>query len=195
MKKDLPSALRRILDSRQRAVDQEPARRYAAVLVPLFYHQEEYHLLFTLRTERLATHSGQVAFPGGLCDAGDKSPLHTALREAEEEVGLKQDDVQVLGSLDDIRTRSTNYIVTPFVGLVPHPYSYRPDLTEVAKIFSVPLLFLQDQQNLNHELWVHNDEEIPIVTYRYQGYKIWGATQRIIENLLEILSNEYEDPS
>ncbi len=195
MKKDLPSALRRILDSRQRAVDQEPARRYAAVLVPLFYHQEEYHLLFTLRTERLATHSGQVAFPGGLCDAGDKSPLHTALREAEEEVGLKQDDVQVLGSLDDIRTRSTNYIVTPFVGLVPHPYSYRPDPTEVAKIFSVPLLFLQDQQNLNHELWVHNDEEIPIVTYRYQGYKIWGATQRIIENLLEILSNEYEDPS
>ncbi len=190
MKKDLPSILQESLSSRQRVEDQEPARRYAAVLVPLFYHKEAYHLLFTQRTERLTTHSGQVAFPGGLREVGDENLLRTALREAEEEVGLKQDDVQVLGPLDDIRTRSTNYIVTPFVGLIPHPYCYRPDPTEVAEIFSVPLPFLQDRQNLNHELWVHNGEEIPLVTYRYQGYRIWGATQKITENLLEILSSE-----
>jgi 8-oxo-dGTP pyrophosphatase MutT (NUDIX family) len=190
MDKDLPSVLQKRLSSRRRVVDQGPARRQAAVLAPLFYHKEEYHLLFTRRTERLATHSGEVAFPGGLRDAGDESLLRTALREAEEEIGLRQGDVQVLGPLDDLRTRSTNYIVTPFVGLVSHPYPYRPDPTEVAEIFSVPLSFLQDRQNLNHELWIHNGEEIPVVTYRYQGYRIWGATQRITENLLEIWDSE-----
>lgn len=187
MTKDLPSVLQKRLSSRRRIADQEPAARHAAVLVPLFYPKEEYHLLFTRRTESLSTHSGQVAFPGGLRDARDESLLHTALREAEEEIGLRQDDVQVLGPLDDIRTRSTNYIVTPFVGLVSYPYPYQPDPTEVAEIFSTPLSFLEDPQNLNHEVWVHNSEEISIVTYRYRGYRIWGATQRITQNLLEIL--------
>ena len=96
----------------------------------------------------------------------------------------------MLGPLDDIRTQSTNYVVTPFVGLIPHPYPYQPDPIEVAEIFSVPLLFLQDRQNLNNEIRVHNGEEISIVTYRYRGYRIWGATQRITQNFLEILGSE-----
>ncbi len=190
MKVDLAPFLQKRLSRRRRSQDPQAAARHAAVLVPLFCHQEAYHLLFTQRTTRLKTHSGEVAFPGGLCQKGDASPLETALREAEEEIGLKPKDVQVLGLLDDIRTRSTNYVVTPVVGLVPYPYLYRLDPKEVAAIFSVPLSFLQDPKNLTQETWFYKGEAIPMEAYYYREYRIWGATQRITQNLLEILRDE-----
>ena len=157
-------------------------------MVPLFFYAAEYHVLYTLRPTTIGTHSGEVAFPGGRYQDDDASLLQTALREAEEEVGLKPDDVQILGPLDDLRTRSTNYLVTPYVGLIPPNYSYRPDPKEVAEIFSVPLAFLQDPHNQHNEIWYHREEQIPIVSYHYRGYTIWGATQRVTQNLLEVLA-------
>lgn len=190
---DIASLLYTRLTERQRDVDPahaDQATRRAGVLVPLFLHQAEYHLLYTLRPTSIGTHSGEVAFPGGRYQQEDASLMHTALREAEEEVGLKPEDVTILGPLDDLRTRSTNYLVTPYVGLVPPAYPYRPDPKEVAEIFSVPLAFLQDPHNHSDEIWEHEGERIPIVTHHYQGYTIWGATQRMTQNLLEVLNEE-----
>lgn len=180
--------LKQRLGQRQRHTDADQSARRAAVLVPLFFQDSEYHVLYTLRPTSIGTHSGEVAFPGGRYQSDDDSLLQTALREAHEEVGLKPEDVQVLGPLDDLRTRSTNYLVTPYVGIIPQAYPYRPDPTEVAEIFSVPLAFLQNPENQNHEIWRHKEEDIPIVIYRYNGYQIWGMTQRVTQDLLDVLS-------
>ena len=178
------------LERRERLIDSDQTAKRAAVLVPFFEHEGEHHLLFTLRTSNLPTHKGDVSFPGGRYHADDASLLHTALRESEEEVGLKQADVQIIGPLDDLRTLASNYVVTPYVGMIPYPYDFQPSAWEVAEIFSVPFVFLEDLGNLNDETWVHDGKTIPIQTYRYQGYKIWGATQRMIQNLLEILGKK-----
>ncbi len=187
MHTDLLTVLKNRLQSRTRVVDDGQSAKRAAVLVPFFEREGEYHLLFTLRTSHLPTHKGDVSFPGGRADKEDASLLHTALRESEEEVGLHPSDVQPIGPLDDLRTHATDYVVTPYVGVIPYPYDFQPSAWEVAEIFSVPFAFLEDLSNLNDETWLHNGETIPIQTYRYQGYKIWGATQRMIQNLLELL--------
>ena len=187
MHTDLLATLRTHLQSRTRFVDADTAAKRAAVLVPFFEREGDYHLLFTLRTSNLPTHKGDVSFPGGRADKKDASLLGTALRESEEELGLRPSDVQLIGPLDDLRTMASNYVVTPHVGVIPHPYDFQPNAWEVAEIFSVPFTFLADRGNLNAETWLYDGATIPIQTYRYRGYKIWGATQRMIENMLDIL--------
>ena len=184
---DLLTALGTRLRSRTRIVDDDQSAKRAAVLVPFFEREGNYHLLFTLRTSNMPTHKGDVSFPGGRADKKDASLLHTALRESEEELGLYPSDVQQIGPLDDLRTMASNYVVTPYVGVIPYPYDFQPNAWEVAEIFSVPFTFLADRGNLNAETWLYDGATIPIQTYRYQGYKIWGATQRMIENVLDIL--------
>lgn len=187
MHTDLLATLRTRLQSRIRFVDADTAAKRAAVLVPFFEREGDYYLLFTLRTSNLPTHKGDVSFPGGRADKKDASLLDTALRESEEELGLRPSDVQLIGPLDDLRTMASNYVVTPYVGVIPYPYDFQPNAWEVAEIFSVPFTFLADRSNLNAETWLYDGATIPIQTYRYQGYKIWGATQRMIENMLDIL--------
>ena len=187
MHTDLLATLKTRLQSRTRFVDADTAAKRAAVLVPFFKREDDYHLLFTLRTSNLPTHKGDVSFPGGRVDKKDTSLLHTALRESEEELGLHPSDVQLIGPLDDLRTMASDYVVTPYVGLIPHPYDFQPNAWEVAEIFSVPFTFLADHGNLNAETWLYDGTTIPIQTYRYRGYKIWGATQRMIQNMLDIL--------
>ena len=184
---DVLTLLTNRLQSRTRFIDTDTVAKRAAVLVPFFEREGDYHLLFTLRTSNMPTHKGDVSFPGGRVDQKDASLLDTALRESEEELGLRLSDVQPIGPLDDLRTMASNYVVTPYVGVIPHPYDFQPNAWEVAEIFSVPFTFLADRGNLNAETWLYDGATIPIRTYRYQGYKIWGATQRMIENMLEIL--------
>lgn len=184
---DALTLLKSRLRSRTRVVDDDQSAKRAAVLVPFFEREGKYYLLFTLRTSNLPTHKGDVSFPGGGADKEDGSLLHTALRESEEELGLRPSDVRPIGPLDDLRTHATNYVVTPYVGVIPYPYDFQPNAWEVAEIFSVPFTFLADRGNLNAETWLYDGETIPIQTYRYQGYKIWGATQRMIQNVLDIL--------
>ncbi len=187
MHTDLLTVLGTRLQNRTRVVDADQSATRAAVLVPFFEREGDYHLLFTLRTSNMPTHKGDVSFPGGRADKEDASLLHTALRESEEELGLRPADVRPIGPLDDLRTHATDYIVTPYVGVIPYPYDFQPNAWEVAEIFSVPFAFLEDLSNLNAETWLYDGATIPIQTYRYRGYKIWGATQRMIENVLDIL--------
>ena len=121
--------------------------RSAAVLIPMLRENDEWHLLFIRRTNIQGDmHSGQVAFPGGGMDDGDESIQETALRETQEELGIAPQDVQVLGKLNKFMT-ITNFLVTPFVGVLPWPYALKPSPEEVSNVFTIPLNWLNNPQN------------------------------------------------
>jgi 8-oxo-dGTP pyrophosphatase MutT (NUDIX family) len=185
----LVAGLEDALRSRRRIVLAPPDKTVAAVLVPLLTIDGEPSLLFTRRSNRLPHHQGQVAFPGGRHHPDEDADLvATALREAREEIGVDPADVHLLGALDDIETVSTRFVITPFVGVVPHPYAFRACPVEVDVIFTVPLRVLQAPGAERRELWDFGGREIPIDTYPVDGHVIWGATLRITRNLLTVLA-------
>jgi 8-oxo-dGTP pyrophosphatase MutT (NUDIX family) len=127
-------------------LNEETRLKCAAVLVPLVWHEEEWHLLYTRRTDTVESHKGQVSFPGGACDEGEVTPEETALREANEEIGLNADDVKVLGRLANLIT-ITYFRVTPVIGVVKWPAVFRVGEHEVARIFTIPLGWLSNPAN------------------------------------------------
>ncbi len=151
--------------------------RPAAVLIPLLQDNGQWRLLFTKRTERVEHHKGQVSFPGGARDPGDSDMLATALRETEEEIGVAPDDVEILGALPPLVT-ITNFLVYPFVGLIPYPYPFRPNSFEVAGIIETPL----DQ--LVAEAAAQEPTANRPMKFNRQGEIIWGATARMLQSLL-----------
>src|SRR5688500_18358758 len=124
----------------------ETRLKCAAVLVPLVWQDDEWHLLFTRRTDRVESHKGQVSFPGGACDEGETTPEQTALREADEEIGLQANDIKVLGRLANLITISY-FRVTPEVGAVKWPTLVRVGEREVAGVFTIPLEWLANETN------------------------------------------------
>lgn len=161
----------------------------AAVLIPLITLNDEWHLVFTRRTEAVEHHKGQVSFPGGGCDVGESSPEQTALREAEEEIGLKSADVRLLGKMNEVLT-ITHYRVTPVVGVLPWPYKIRPEPAEVERVFTIPLNWLSDP--VNWEVRSVTPAGAPrafqvIYYHSYDGEILWGATARMTHNLLSVL--------
>jgi 8-oxo-dGTP pyrophosphatase MutT (NUDIX family) len=154
--------------------------RASAVLIPLFYNQGQYHVLLTERSEEVNFHKGQVCFPGGTREPSDSSLLQTALREAEEEIGVKAKDVEILGEFDDSVTLTSNYVISPFIGFIPHPYPFKADGREIREIFSVPLSFLMDEANFRQDSY----------EYEYDGHIIWGATARILRQFTDLLKSE-----
>ena len=166
----------------------------ASVLIPVFYSSAEWHVLYIRRvTNERDRHSGQVAFPGGRRDDTDSTAVEVALREAHEEVGLDRQDVSPLGQLDTYHT-SSNFIVTPVVGVIPYPYDFVPQTSEVDRIFSIPLSFLSDQQNIElrdrqfPSAELRRQVELKVVYFRhYDGEKLWGATARMTLQFLRAL--------
>ncbi len=169
--------------------------RLASVLIPLFERDSEWHVLYIRRVENQRDrHSGQVAFPGGRRDPADTDAVATALREADEEIGLPGNHVRVLGSLDDYRT-SSNYLVTPVVGVVPWPYAYKPQPSEVGRIFSIPLAWLADADNIElkeRDIPAGSDRVSTKVIYfnRYDDELLWGATARMTVAFLHALHRD-----
>lgn len=159
----------------------------AAVLVPIFDHEGELYMLFIKRSDTVATHQGQVAFPGGRSEPADPDILTTALREAYEEVGLRPETVEVLGRLTTAATMTSNYLVTPFVGVIGVPTDLRADQHEVAEIFSVPFAALRDPRFRGSFKWNRDGtlQDYPAILYGEQP--IWGLTLRITEELLALL--------
>ncbi|RQH03211.1 NUDIX hydrolase [Natrarchaeobius oligotrophus] len=164
----------------------------AAVLAPIVDRDGEDHLLFTRRADHLGEHPGQMSFPGGGAEAVDETILETALREANEEIGLERTEADVVGQLDDIRT-VTEYAVTPFVARIPDR-EYERDDYEVAEIVVLPLSGLLDPANYEYERRDHPYYgDIVIHYFHVGGYTVWGATGRILVQLLE-LSTPFEAP-
>ena len=172
-----------------RRFDPRPLRR-AAVLVPIVL-REPLTVLLTRRTDQLASHSGQIAFPGGKIDPTDADAVAAALREAEEEIGLTPDRVEVLGALPDYLTGSA-YCVTPVVALVRPGAALRPNPHEVADVFEVPLAFLMDPANHRRHAgdWQGQRVEWLAMPYDETGVErfIWGATAAMLRNLYRYLS-------
>lgn len=161
----------------------------AAVLVLLEPLESGPHVIFTRRTDRVAHHKGQISFPGGTMDPGDPDLRWTALRETHEEIGVRPEDVEILGRLDDMLT-ITNFRVTPFVGLLtgPVPYPFRPAEDEVAEILEVPLAHLLDPGCLEPEERVLPDgRSVSMHAYRFGDHLIWGATARMLRCFLDLL--------
>ena len=154
--------------------------RASAVLIPLFYNQRQYHVLFTERSDEVNFHKGQVCFPGGTQEPSDSGLRQTAIREAEEEIGLRANDVEILGELDDSITLTSNYVISPFVAFIPYPYPFKADGREIREIFPVPLSFLMDEANFKRDSY----------EYEYEGHIIWGATARILKQFIDLLKSE-----
>lgn len=188
MASDLLAALARELTTRDRITLASSDKTAAAVLVPLLPIDGALHLLFTRRAATLPSHQGQVAFPGGRCGPLDADAEATALREADEEIGLHPGDVRVLGRLDDLETIGSRFRITPVVGVAPHPYAWRPCPREVDTIFTVPVRDLAAPEAEHEELWDFEGRAIPIRLFPVAGQVIWGATHRITRNLLDVLA-------
>lgn len=178
---DLPAAVGHLLSDRVLA-----ALRPAAVLVPILARAEEPQVLFTVRTRHMRKHAGQISFPGGSVDPGDRGPLDTALRESMEEIALEREQVRVLGYLDDYPTM-TGFRVTPVVGLVDARAETRPDGVEVEEVFEVPLSFVLDPANYRRQHLKHAGMRLPYWGLPYGDRFIWGATAGMLRDLLRKL--------
>jgi 8-oxo-dGTP pyrophosphatase MutT (NUDIX family) len=157
----------------------------AAVLVPLVWHDEEWHVLYTRRTDRVESHKGQVSFPGGACDEGETTPEQTALREADEEIGLSPSDVRVLGRLSNMIT-ITYFRVTPVVGVIKWPAVFKVGEHEVARVFTIPLGWLANPSNRWQFDRPGTDRSL-IAYHPYDGELLWGATARMTVDFLKVL--------
>ena len=171
--------------SPRRVTDQ---KREAAVLVPVIERESGPHLLFTKRSEDLRDHPGQMSFPGGGREPQDEDRYATALREANEEIGLRSEEATFVGQLDDIRT-VTDYSISPFVVRIADR-RYEPDLREVAEIAVLPIAALTDPANHEYEHREHPYYgEIVIHYFHVNGYTVWGATGRIVVQFLELVTD------
>lgn len=158
----------------------------AAVLFPIVLRDHGQTVLLTQRTAHLRDHAGQISFPGGRVEADDASPLHTALRETEEEIGLAREHLEVLGYLPEYRT-GTGFRVTPVVALVRPPFELALDSFEVAEAFEVPLSFLLDPANHQRHSLHYRGALRNFFAMPYGDYFIWGATAGMIRSLSERL--------
>ena len=173
-------------------VPPDPTRRQAAVLLPLFRNATEYHLVLTKRTETVRHHKGQVSFPGGSFELPDVDLQTTALRESYEEVGIQPQHVSILGRLDDLATFSTSFTISPFVGVIPYPYPFRPNPLEVAIVFDASLSALADPTVQRRYVRARDDgATIEDYEFHVNGHVIWGATARIIHHFLSLIDGTF----
>jgi 8-oxo-dGTP pyrophosphatase MutT (NUDIX family) len=162
------------------------AGRGAAVLMPIFELDDDLHLVYIRRSDHVDSHRGQVAFPGGRVDPTDETLLHTALREAREEVGIEPESVDLLGCFEGTVARTSEIHVTPFVGVIPAAHGLRADPKEVAAIFFVPMSALEDSSYRGTYRFRRDSgtvTEHPAIFYNDQV--IWGLTLRFTEELLD----------
>jgi 8-oxo-dGTP pyrophosphatase MutT (NUDIX family) len=162
-------------------------RRPSAILIPLYNQEGKYHIIFIQRTGNVTVHKHQISFPGGRYEAKDKNLQATALREAEEEIGIKQEDVRIIGELDDFATAGSHYVISPFVGIIPYPYNFKIDRFEAQEIIDVEIDDLMDMTCRSEGTTVVDGDTIPAYFYHHGNRVIWGATARILKQLLDII--------
>ena len=160
--------------------------RDAAVLIPIVGGDDP-SVIFTVRTDTLPSHKGQISFPGGSIDPGDASPIAAALREAKEEIGLEPDAVEVIGQLDSFNTFVSGYVVTPIVGWIERHPDLHPNEAEVARILLIPLRALDERIRVEPG-FTHGGRTFPTEAWIWEEQVIWGVTARIVRTFLERLA-------
>lgn len=169
----------------RKALSQEGFQR-AGVLVPLVFTPGGVELLFTKRTEHVETHKGQISFPGGVTQEEDRDIVATAIREANEEVGIHKDDLEVVGLLSDLATPS-GFVITPVVAFLRPAVALTLNWAEVAEVFHVPLLFFAEPGKARQEFRQVRGESREVWSYDTGSHTIWGATAVIVRSLLGVL--------
>jgi 8-oxo-dGTP pyrophosphatase MutT (NUDIX family) len=178
--------VKRVLASRIRRVLDDPGLACSAVLIPLLFKEGEWHVLVTQRTQMVERHKGQISFPGGACDPGDADLLATALRETYEEIGVPPESVEVLGVLDDFPS-VTDFVVTPYVGVIPPSFPYRPNDGEVEVVVEVPFSFLRNLSHLRVEQLEYRGNVHDVFFWDYGPYTIWGLTARMLKSFFDLV--------
>jgi len=163
--------------------------RQAAVLIPLYVRDRQLFVLFTKRTETVEHHKGQISFPGGVKEDADQTLWHTAIREAEEEVGIAASGVKILGALPKVVT-VTGFEISPFVGAIPYPCEWKPAGGEVEAVLEIPVSFLMDPRAVEYRNVTWKGRPVKTLVYHYSGHAIWGATAHILADLMEVLQTE-----
>ncbi len=158
----------------------------ASVLVPITFDKHGAAVVFTKRSKTLKNHPGQIAFPGGKVEKSDSSKMETAIRECFEEIFLKQNDINILGTLPEHKT-ATRYSITPFVAVIKNFDNLKPDLSEVTEIFKVPLEFLLTNKNMSIQSRNFDGHDLSYFIIPYGPYYIWGATARIIKTFSDLV--------
>lgn len=185
--KIMKESIKRILARKDKGSTINKDRAHAAILLLFYQNKSEYYILFTKRSTKVDSHKGEISFPGGRHDNNDITLVNTALRENFEEIGIKKDDVEVFGELDDVVTITSNYIITPFVATFPYPYEFIINKDEVEEIIEVSISSLLDKDIFWEELWIHEGRNYSTYFYRYQNHIIWGATAVILKQFLDLL--------
>jgi 8-oxo-dGTP pyrophosphatase MutT (NUDIX family) len=177
--------LRAILAARPAIEIDAPKLKRAAVLIPLVPHNGGWSLLFSRRSPHLSAHSGQIAFPGGGVEPGEALEA-AAIREADEEVGIGAEHIELIGRLDDLVTNS-GFLVAPFVGIIDERIDYVLQASEVEEVFEVPLdaLLIPDQPEVRYVAF--RGKSYPAYFYRHEQYEIWGLTGRILKHFLDFV--------
>ena len=170
----------------QKFIYKKAESRPAAVLIPLFFKNNQAHLLFTKRTDYVEHHKGQISFPGGSRDGDDASLQITALRETEEEVGIKASDISVLGQTDVFLT-NTHFLVTPFVGFYKYPYDYNVNNDEITRLIEIPLTHFFKEDIFEIKPFEKDGHRWRVHYYMYGKEMVWGVTGFLLSNFLSIV--------
>jgi len=166
-----------------------PSTRKSAVLMLFYPSKDQIYLPLILRTVYHGVHAGQIAFPGGRYEQTDKNLIRTALREAQEEIGLRLNDVQVLGTLSELYIPVSNFFVQPVVGVIPYKPDFYPDPREVADILEINTSELFDESNRKENDFIMAGKNISAPHYKIQSHYVWGATAMMISELRELVSD------
>ena len=167
----------------------QPEAYRAAVLIPVFELYGETYLAFIRRASTLRSHGGEIAFPGGKVEYGEAFPVMTALREAQEEIGLDLASIEVLGLLPSVFTVVSNYLITPVVAYLPSGLgTLTLQSSEVTEVILAPLRRLSDPAIAHTEQWLYSGRVRTVYFYMYDAYRIWGATGRMLAAFLELFS-------
>ena len=183
----LIESIRSSLQRREPSFEAIDGSSPAAVLIPLQYHDDDWNVILNVRSQTVGQHQGEVAFPGGKLEQSDPDMLACALRETWEEMGVRPEDVDVLGRLDAVLTR-TNFLVWPAVGTISHPYDFTVDAREVAEVIEIPLRRLLDGEAVRHEARLEESGAlIKRVAYAHHQHLVFGATAWILAQLVDVV--------
>jgi len=180
--------IKELLSQRQRQVITAEGLKPSAVLVLIYEKMGEYYIVLTKRTQDVEHHKGQMSFPGGAYDERDGDLETTALREAFEEIGVRGEDVEILGNLDDQATLTSNFVITPYVGAIPYPYEFRVNRREVEELIEAPVAVLLNPDRFSSQTSGSEGRPHPqAYYYHFRDYNITGITAIILQQFLELV--------
>ena len=185
MVSDFIAETKQVLDSRPAVTVDSHSLVPAAVLLALYEFDGDLRVVLQKRSQQVEHHKGEISFPGGMVDPGDKTYLDAALREAHEEMGIRPEDVQVLGRLDDMATNS-HFMISTYVGAIPSPYEFTPSDIEVAEVLMPSVAHLRDAGTVREEARLDGDDLTTMPCYAFDGHVIFGATARILGQFIDL---------